>query len=370
MSALLALGIIVLIGLGLEKLYEYNWRKGIRVKVKFSKNEAQVGDSIEIHEKLSNTKGIFLPFISLKYDVVKNGSVAKTRSGVFSLSYKQKVTRHIDYLCSQRGCYNIGSTYVVFKGFLLRQTLECTVPQCSKLVVYPKLTDVSQIPIYALLTEGDQIHNPRIIEDRLAFRDIREYVDTDSINRINWNATARTDELMVNTYDDCRRAAVRIVMELPDRYYEEAEVMQEEAISLASSIYVEMLRQGVPVSFASNGSDAYNGEVVSLPERSDAAYEKEVLESMARIGGLVDDDVALGAVSEDLPSHATVILISPVGDMCKGLKSQVMELATAGCKVLWVVMYSKRDTLALEEARKKIENYGLENRVLIYEWEG
>ncbi len=369
MPELLVLGIILVVGLLLEKLYEHVWWKGLRVRIAFSKKEAQHGDQIELLEKISNTKGLFLPFIHVKYDIERNGTVDRNQSGVFSLSYKQKVIRHNQYYCSERGCYNIGNTYMMFKGFLVRQTLGCSVPQYSKLIVYPKLVDVSNVPIYAFLTEGERQYNPRIVEDRLAFRDIREYVDTDSMARINWNATARMDELMVNTYDDMRRATVRIIMELPDSYYEDANTMQEESISVAASIYVNMLRNNIPVSFVSNAKDAYTGVPMCLPERNDAAYEKDVLESFARVDGLVDNDEAEGYFAEGMVSQATFILISPVGDLSKGLKSQVLQLAQSGCKVLWIVMFSKRDTLSLEEAKEKIAFYGLEKRVCIYEWE-
>lgn len=368
MPVLLALGVIIIVGLLLEKIYEKSWSKGLKVRLNFDRKEAMQGDSIEILENVSNTSGLFLPFMHLKYDIKRNGEHYKNRSGVFSLSYRQKVTRHTGYICASRGCYDIGSTYLVYKGFLLRSTLEKTIPQRSKLVVYPKLVDVEDVPVYAFLTDGECKHNPRIIEDRLAFRDIRQYEDTDAMSRINWNATARSDDLMVNIYEDMRRAAVRLVMELPDDYYEEADKLQETAISVAASLYVRLLRDNVTVGFVSNGADAYTKEPVCLQERNDSDYEKEVLVSLARINGFVDSNTAEMYLLDAPVLHETIILISAMGDMSKGLKSHIFRMAQQGCKVLWIVLVSKRDTESLKEAKEKIQDYGLENRVVIYEW--
>ena len=210
MGLLLSLVVIIVIGKCLGRFYARKWWQGLKVKVQYDRPEAMQDTEIEILEVLVNTSRLYLPYIYLKYDVSRNGEPINSRSGVFSLLFKQKVTRHIAYRCRRRGCYDIGKAYVVFKGIFLEDTLEYKVPQRSRLIVYPKLVDVSGVPIYCFMTEGDNIHNPRILEDRLAFRDIREYTDTDAMNRINWLATARTDEFMVNTYDDMRRASVRI----------------------------------------------------------------------------------------------------------------------------------------------------------------
>lgn len=369
MAVLLALIVIVIIGKCLERIYRKNWSKGLKVKVRYDRPEAMVDTEVKILEVLANTSKLYLPYIYLKYDITRNGEPINGRSGVFSLLYKQKVTRNIVHRCKRRGCYDIGRAYIVFKGMFLGDTLECQIPQRSRLIVYPKLLDVSEVPIYAFVTEGERVHYQRVLEDRLAFRDIREYTDMDPITRINWNATARADELMVNTYDDVRRSSVRIVMELPDSFYEESEYLQELNISIAASIYVEMLKNKVPVSFISNALDAYTKALVCLPERDDVGFEKEVLESFARIDVLAKDGVADTKLEEGLTAQTTLILISQMGDLSKGLKSSVFELVEAGHRILWIVVASKRDTESVNEAWDKIRSYGWENRVEIYVWE-
>ncbi len=369
MTVLIALVVIIAFMLLLEKMCERIWVGKIRVKVNFDKKEVNIGQELRIDELVVNRSRFYFPYIYLKYDINRNGEPLRSQSGVFSLLSRQKVTRHIPYHFDKRGRYDVGMTYIVFKGLFLRSTLEHMQEQRSRIIVYPKIKDVSDIPVYTFITEGDKEHNPRLYEDRLAFRDIREYTDTDDMSRINWNATAKSDELMVNTYEDMRRAAVRIVLELPDKYYEDSDRLLEENISIAASLYVEMLDKKIPVSVVSNGIDAYTKCDVYIQEKNSESYEKEALESFARMVAPKDVEDSGILINEDISSRTSIIFISQMGDVNKGLRGQVFELAQKGYRILWVVVATTRDEMSVDEARQKVCDFGLENYIKIFVWD-
>lgn len=83
-------------------------------------------------------------------------------------------------------------------------------------------------------------------EDIFHFAGIREYQSFDSFNRINWNATAKYNTLMVNKYEYTSSGDALILLNVQSSEYERKEVFNKNAIELgikiAASLTKRMLR--------------------------------------------------------------------------------------------------------------------------------
>ena len=91
--------------------------------------------------------------------------------------------------------------------------------------------------------------NPDIFE----FRGIREYDTHDTMNMINWKASARTGQLMVNQYKETMCQSVCILANVEPEGMLKQELLSETTISMASGLAQYLISQKINVSLISNG---------------------------------------------------------------------------------------------------------------------
>jgi hypothetical protein len=111
----------------------------------------------------------------------------------------------------------------------------------------------------------------RMYEDPFAFRGIREYTRTDPMKTINWKASAKTGELMVNTFDSTITERVMLCLDLQDTGIIRHERLVEEGISVAASFAEKLIARGMEVGLAVNVAK----ETEDTDERSNGFGKKE-----------------------------------------------------------------------------------------------
>ena len=133
-------------------------------------------------------------------------------------------TTEIDYLRSERieytlkpvtrGEYNFGALlcYVQTPLGLLQRRFEAAPEVTVK--VYPSFLQLKKYQLLAttqnLFTGVKKI---RRLGHSMEFEKIKTYVQGDDIRTVNWKATARTGDLMVNTYTDAREQQVYVLID-------------------------------------------------------------------------------------------------------------------------------------------------------------
>ncbi|OJW77274.1 MAG: cell division protein FtsB [Bacteroidetes bacterium 46-16] len=113
-----------------------------------------------------------------------------------------------------RGAYEFGHVICFIKTplRLLQRRVKAAEPMSIK--VYPSF---HQLKKYQLLAVSDHavagIKKIRRLGHSLEFEKIKEYVTGDDVRTINWKATARTGNTMVNTYTDARQQQVYCILD-------------------------------------------------------------------------------------------------------------------------------------------------------------
>lgn len=364
MELLLIFIVISMCTLAIERIYSYVWSKGLRIQIGFSKTYVKNGEKTDIIEKLYNISHVFMPVITLKYVIHRNGEEYEHKMETFSLLYRQKVTRKSAFDTSKRGVYTIDKVYASSKGIFLRELYVHNYEYEAGMIVYPKLSDVSAINIPAIVLSGDYKSDTRLIENPFFFRGIRDYDSKDSVSRINWNATAVTGKMMVNSFDDSRNMSLTIMLQLPDDKINYAKELAEESISVAAGIYKEMLAKNMPVSFTCNGTDCITGYQIMLPERSDAAYLNVALESLARVN---ENNLVKDVYIKEAVSQSTIILIAQAIDVNGTIIAKVREMCNKGYKVVWVIV-EKRGTVDEKDIEKQVSDFRKDNLSINMWW--
>ena len=105
------------------RLYEEFWSKGFSVEAYFELPCVVEGDNNRLHEVIINRNILPLPMVrvkfasdkSFRFENSENISVSDRcyKNDIFSVSPYQKITRKVDFVCTQRGVFLIDQIDVI-----------------------------------------------------------------------------------------------------------------------------------------------------------------------------------------------------------------------------------------------------------------
>ncbi len=143
--------------------------------------------------------------------------IMQERSQKFSallLPTKQKVFNY-SFVPKERGEFGFGSAFFIIASTFNLVSRKYIVEHESKMQVYPS---VLQMKKYELLVFQQQrinvgIKKIRRLGNNSEFEQIKTYVQGDEVKTVNWKATSRRSELMVNQYQEEKSQHVFFVLD-------------------------------------------------------------------------------------------------------------------------------------------------------------
>ncbi len=293
MKLLLALAIVLFIYDLQDKLYRKYWNNQLSIHLKFSKELADVGDSIALSEVIENNKALPLPILHVKFRTSKtflfeseeNAKVTDHyyRSDAFSVLGRQRITRRLTFKTTKRGYFSIYELQVTSKNLFLTKQYADVLSNDAHLYVLPnRLTADTFLPLQRHLY-GEFYTQQNQLEDPFAFRNVRPYQSFDTMNRINWKSTAHTGNLMVNQYESTMSSEVRIFLNLTPYQKAYAPELAEHAINIAYTVGNLLISDGIDVSFYTNAIDGRTGKLPNLPAGHGKAHPVSLGKLLARL---------------------------------------------------------------------------------------
>lgn len=293
MFLLLLLGIAA-VGVLWELYYKNTWLRDVDVKLWFATDALYAGGQTKLYEVIENRKRTPLPVLEVGFHTKKeldftdteNASVSDYiyKRDVFAVLGRQRITREIVVDCKKRGHYAVSDADLTTHTLLYKKSYSVGIETDASIYVYAKMIDVSEIMTVCERMLGTLQCTKRLYEDPFAFRTIRGYTTDDPMKAINWKASAKTGELMVNTFDSVQSQKAMIFLDVADTGVLKQEALVEENIAIAATLARKLLRQSIEIGFAFNGADG--GEWI-LPTN-----KKSVLVGLERT--LADYDAAKG----------------------------------------------------------------------------
>lgn len=232
----------------------------------FSEPAVFEGEQVEMMEEIANRKVLPIPWLrlesrihpSLKFQQQDNLDIAgeQFHRSLFSLLPYQKITRRHQVTCRKRGYYWMRTAAMTSGDFLGLAETNQTVEVSAELLVYPKLVSMDDMPLPSNSWQGDYSVRRWIVDDPFVLAGVREYASGDSLNMLNWKATARTGELQVNKNDYTTDYHLMIYINfdlMEDNWMPITnEPLLETAISYAASIAEYAISQGITTGFGCN----------------------------------------------------------------------------------------------------------------------
>lgn len=277
----------------LSIVYSRLWSENLDVTVNFTEEAVTEGMDSELTETISNRKWLFLPTLqvgfethkNLKFGQEENVSVSDLcyKRDIFSVGGYQKVTRTIPFHCSKRGFYEIESADLITRSPLLTEKFHKAAKQSTYIYGYPKLLDDALLDISFQKIMGEIQAKKNIYEDPFEFRGIREYQSTDPMSKINWKASAKSENWMVNLYGSTNAQDITILLDLEDETAWKYDDIHEEQIRLAMTLATRFVDAGVPVGLVTNGKDIKMDETLQLESGTGKQQFLNMNRGLARI---------------------------------------------------------------------------------------
>ena len=207
--------------------YQRNWTRALSVRVLFSSPHVYVNDILELTEIIENRKKMALPILEIGFRLPRGVQFEDAENiresdylykrDIFAVRGMERIVRRYHLTALRRGFYSVSQLTCHAPSRLFRHTFmmdRMTQEGDSGLFVYAANVDTSLLLRAVEVILGERECARRLYEDPFVFSSIRPYTIRDPMKSVNWKATAKTGELMVNTYASTSAVRVRIFLDV------------------------------------------------------------------------------------------------------------------------------------------------------------
>ncbi|CAM3482303.1 DUF58 domain-containing protein [Aeromicrobium ponti] len=225
----------------------------------------------------------------------------------FSLNYNEQKIVTIPFAARKRGVAKIRKLELHVPHFFgFGETiLEYRTPIKQEALVYPVRLPVNNKLSFFKDRQGTSQTAYSLFEDRLSPAGTRQYVSTDSFNRIHWKASARKQTLQTKIFDRVAEIGWNISLNVSAGHSISGQL--EELISSAADMAYYWMKQEVPISLCVNIRVAGSTPFYFIPAGSGNKHLQKVLETLA----LVDNHSSLYPYEKMLSYYKTHLATQP-----------------------------------------------------------
>lgn len=332
-------------------VYRYFWSENLTVEVKFKEDSVVEGTESELTETIMNRKWLFLPFLQVAFETNRNLNFGEEENvsvsdrcykrDVFSVGGYQKITRTIPFYCSKRGYYEINDIDIITRNPLLTEKLHASSKQDIFIYGYPKRMEDDRMDISFQKIMGEIQAKKSIYEDPFEFTGIREYHPADPMSRINWKASAKAEDWMVNVYGSTNAQEIMIFLDFEAETTGIFDYIHEQQIRLAVTLAERFAETGIQVGLITNGKDIKTDQTLNLPAGIGSQQMLSINRGLSRIDLTKRADAMEKFVSEERKnmSHTqkTYIMISK--NQRKNCYEAFLNLVQQGTSGFWINMH-------------------------------
>jgi uncharacterized protein (DUF58 family) len=206
-------GIIVLITLTLlDALILFGSKQPILI-ARLLPKRLNLGDPVEVLIRLKSNAN--QPFFLTVYDEPPVEMQARNLSFSRLISPKEKTTFSYTFRPTKRGEYRWENLHVFLRSFLSLVKRKVVFEAESVAHVYPSVVQMKKYEFIMFNQQSQErgVKRIRRIGHNNEFEQIKNYIQGDDIRTINWKATSRRSQLMVNQYQDQRSQSVYSVID-------------------------------------------------------------------------------------------------------------------------------------------------------------
>ena len=314
--------------------------------VRFSKPVAGHGEMIEVIEVAQNNKKMRLPFVLLKFEAptaiefqdMTNTSVSDLlyREDMLSMKPFSRHTRKIKAKCNRRGYYTFPRITISSTDLLFIEKLSREFPNDATLTILPQRLSPDEIRTSLSITFSDIQQRRTLLTDPFSFAGIREYQPWDPMKSVNWTASAKVGDYMVNQNASTSTKKVTVFLNLDFYNQKRSMPLLEKSISLAFTYLCELSEQGIPTLLFANGVDTVTHSPV-VSEQASVDVTKPAID-LARVDLNTDRVSFIELVENNIGSTGIddlIVIISPRSDT--NIQNYLIDLKQRRTSMKWII---------------------------------
>jgi len=176
----------------------------------------QENEQVVVALKIKNTGKKPIPLLEVMDKLPSQVSLKRGSNHIItSLKIGEEIKMHYKISCDYRGRWELGPTFVRVRNFLDSSFCEQIYEETKdKIVVVPYFEQIRDMPFRTKFPKiSDGPFHSKFKGEGLDFAGVREYTSSDSLERINWPATAKYNRLFTNEYELFRTTDLLIVLD-------------------------------------------------------------------------------------------------------------------------------------------------------------
>jgi len=342
---------VALVALIQSLIYRRRGLKKLTYSRSYYPNRVFEGETVTMTERISNAKLLPMPWVrvesilspNLRYVAPHKGGEENTKeekntvygehNAIFSIAPYSSVVRRYTMLCEKRGYYALRAVNITCQEiFGIGNTTSREEAINAVVTVYPRIADMRELSDLSRSLMGDVVVRRWIAEDPFMLRGIREYTPDDPMSKINWKASARTGDFMVNENDYTADIRLLVLFNVQaDRFFQtdvDPECI-EEGISQAAGLLQYAAEHGIAASFRSNSIDSPLGEN-RVDFGTGGGHLSEVFTQLACVSRTAKNDFSnfLEEVSAESPSDLGILVMTAY--LNDAIESAIEDLRAQG----------------------------------------
>lgn len=323
-------------------LFRHYWNHRLSADIFFSQACAYEGEQAFLREEIVNRGFLPLPALEVQFAISRNlifSGESSLNSNITDQSYKrdifsmlpnQKIIRRLSFQCSRRGFYEIKKSTITGYDFFFHASCQADYAHETQFYVLPAPVDTRRIQLLYQQISGMIRRQNRLFPDPYEFAGIREYTTSDSMRHINWKASARSQQLLVNQFDSTTSTKVLLYLDTEDRNILKEEELVEESIRIAASLSSRILKEHLELFL-------FNTSGYHFSSRNGSASITELNYGLAKLdASRLEESCAsyIRASATEPDSSAVCILISK-NKTTENIEA-MSELSKKGIQTLWI----------------------------------
>jgi uncharacterized protein (DUF58 family) len=359
-APLFLLSLALLVAAGLSRVWERHCLDGLEYRRHFTTHRASFGETIELSVEIVNRKILPLAWLEIEDEIPRELPPSRgkilyshkpTRSLVamlIALRPYERIYRRYPIPCTVRGEHIFGPVRLRTGDLFGLVSREMTYEETDVLVVYPRVVPLTALGLPAHQPLGEIRTRSWLFEDPSQLAGIRAYRPGDSLRRVHWAATARTQQLQVKVFEPTTSHKLAIFLNVKSTpggwwgldYDPDA---LEMAITTAASVSAWAIEQGYQVGLWTNGMHRFGHLRVSVDSSSSSSQLSRILEALGRLQPIAvrPFDETLAQDTSRLAYGSTIVVISAV--LTEPVVAELLGLRRRGHSV--TLLYVGRQTM-------------------------
>ena len=296
---LLLISVLLFMLAGVSRLWARYSLNRLDCEFALSSSRAFTGDAIELAVRVTNWKGLPLPWVSVLQEIPREVTVVEevgrrsldperaTIRSDFSLGWYHRITRKYTLRCDRRGHFTLGPSTIRSGDLFGLYTQLAEIEPHGDLTIYPRVLPVSYSRALSREPHGSIRAKRHPLIDTTRPMGTREYLAGDDLRHIHWKASARLGRLQTRVYDVSATPSFVIFLDVrtvPRPRYDAKIDLLELGVLTTTALANDALEYRLSTGVYVNSTSRINSGLIQVPSSQHPDQLSRILEAMAEVG--------------------------------------------------------------------------------------